>query len=212
MISRTIARTIAVGVTTLVVIIVVYLSLSKKHTQVPTREANTLDSLKFTQPTFHAMIDTLVLRETTYVRSVDTLLRTISRFNTTGNVLHTTADSLAALAVTAHHASDSAVYWHRAYDVRTLESDTLRRALSVAITAQQEERLARTAADQRADATQQRLQISETLNARLAQDIGRAIECKFLWMRCPSRKAVLATGILMGAGMTFLVEQQRRNP
>jgi hypothetical protein len=198
------------GITALAVIIVAVLSWPKRHSsQVPTRDANTLDSLKFTQPTFHVSIDTLVLRETTYVRSADTLLRTIKRLDSSGSILHKSADSLAQLARDAQGASDAALRWQEAYTKRSLESDTLRRALFVAVAAQEQERQARIAADQRANLLQSRLDVSENLNTRLAQDINRAVECKFLWMRCPSRKATMVAGVVIGVAATYAIEARR---
>lgn len=175
-----------------------------KHANTPAKDQQTLDSLKITAPIFRAQQDTLVLRETSYVRRVDTLVRYADRLSAVATIIHRTADSL---AVIAQHSTDSAHVWHAAYDARTMEADTLRKALVESRDAVETERRARLLADTRANAATQRLTVTEDLNAKLANDIRSASECKFLWMRCPSRPAVLAAGALVGAGAMYALRR-----
>lgn len=187
-------------VATLVAVVIAVLSFPHRNAT-PKKDQNTLDSLRITHPMFEALRDTLILRETTYVRRVDTLVRYANQLDANASTLHKTADSLAGVA---RSLPETVTVWRRAYEVRSQEADTLRKALFVTRSALENEQQARAAADLRADATSARLTVSENLNTRLANDIRSASECKFLWMRCPSRPAVFATGAILGAGVAYV--------
>jgi hypothetical protein len=186
----------AIAVIGAVAIISTVIVLSIHHLQpIPQKEQYTIDSLKATQPAYQALRDTLIQRETLYVRRVDTLLVQAKHTIATADTAHRRADSLAVIAQQSH---DSSSQWKSAYDARTVEADTLRHALSLSFAAESTEHQARLSADLRATNAEQRLTALNDLSSRLAIDLQRATECKFLWMHCPSRKAVAITTFIGG--------------
>lgn len=175
------------------VLLIAAILLAHRH-GTPAKDQHTLDSLQITKPIFQANQDSLVKRETLYVRRVDTLRTIVTRLVTTSNELHAQADSFAAVARVA---SDSAASkWQMAYTLRTREADTLRAALDTTTKALDAEHQAHLAADLRADNASTRLTASEDLNARLATDIKKASECKILFLRCPSRGVMFVAGVV----------------
>jgi hypothetical protein len=162
---------------------------------IPAPDQHTLDSLAITKPVFDSTTHALAERETIYVARVDTVRVRIHALDTAARRLQTLADSLAGVAQAAHDSGS----WRAAYDARTEEADTLRRAIAQRDTAFDFEHRARLDADQRADILTHRLTVSEDLNTRLADDVRRAAECRWLWFKCPSRMRVAVVAGAVGA-------------
>jgi hypothetical protein len=184
------------------VILIVVIAIVLAHRRgIPVKDQHSLDSLAITKPIFNATQDTLVRRETLFVRRVDTLRTVVTRLETASNVLHARADSFAT--VSRVQSDSAASKWHIAYDLRTAEVDTLRAALDSSHAQWSAEHQARIAADTRASNATTRLAASEDLNSRLAADIKRASECKVLLWSCPSRTAIAVTGLVLGAAAGY---------
>lgn len=197
MITPTRTQWIWSGVALAVPIVIAIIVLSiPKHGTIPEREQRSLDSMRVTKPAYEASRDTLIQRETVFVRRVDTLVRQAKVAVASAEMAHRQADSLAVIAQRAH---DTASTWHAAYTARTLEADSLRSALTLTFAAETTEHHARVLADARADAADMRVTALTSLNERLATDVKNATQCKFLWMRCPSRESVGLTALAVGA-------------
>lgn len=174
------------------VVIIAILSM-KKPGIIPEREQKSLDSMRITQRAYEISRDTLIQHETVYVRRVDTLMRRVQAATVGADVAHRLADSL------AFSAEDIASQWHAAYTARTVEADSLRSALLLTFAAETTQRHARMLSDARADAADMRVMALNNLSERLAKDVQRATECKFLWMRCPTRASIAVTTLIIGA-------------
>jgi hypothetical protein len=174
-----------------------------KKNPVPPKEQHTIDSLAITQPAFQAHRDTLILRETTYVRASTQEARKATIATHAADSLRTIADAAQARAVAA---GDTLSEWRAAALARQQEADTLRSALSTTTHALDLQILARIAADDRATASEQRLTAVQNLSERLARDVQAAGQCRVLFVaRCPSRKAVAVASLAVGSIGTIVI-------
>lgn len=120
------------------------------------------------------------------------------------------ADSLRAAVDSARTLRDSFTVLQAAYERRTAEADTLRAELAA-----KERRLALLVVDTtrlRADldSARRRLAVVETLNRDLARDLRNAGCTWGLGWRCPSRKEVAATMLVLEGGLRLAEAIGRR--
>ena len=151
-------------------------------------ELHTFDSLKVTAPIYHAVRDTLVLRETTYVtRAV--------RAEHAGAAARAEADSAKAradsLETAAQTSADSATLWRLTAETREVEATKLRHANDSLSSAWTQEHLARLQADARAALDSTRNVALDDLNDRLAAKLRKE-------SNRPSSAKVFVAGVLTG--------------
>lgn len=174
---------------------------------IPPREQHSIDSLAITRSVFDSGQRARAKAETVYVAQS-------SRKAAVAEATHAATDSLREAAIVlqarAEAARDTssawrsaALAWHQTADSAIARGDTLASAL-------QDERSARTLADQQVTAERARRMAVEDLNSRLARDVRTAGQCRILWVAsCPSRKAVLVGGVLVGVVGKYVADRQR---
>jgi hypothetical protein len=202
--------TISITIGVLVVVTVAAFAFCRpRPTPIPEKEQRSIDSLIVTSPFYRAQRETLTVHETTFVAQ--------SAINRAQAIKSThAADSLRTLAMRWQDAAvaqmDTSSKWYQVATVRGQESDSLRSALSGAMTALEDETQARTAADARDVLDSARLAAVRHLNDRLAADLRRADPpCRVAFaFRCPSRKVVALVSIPLGVLAT--IEYQHRTP
>jgi hypothetical protein len=153
----------------------------------------TIDSLDVTKPEFKKQQDsiiTVVIHDTVKAAAVD---RAADQSRARAQIAEHRADSIAAIA--REHA-DSALLWRQAYDARTTEADTLRKAVAQKDSALKSERSAfANLSILYAKDTTRRLVI-EGVNEGLKRDIAKlqqpcTVPGTFGKIPCPSRTVTL---------------------
>lgn len=175
--------------------------------QVPLKEQATLDSMKATKPRVDSarkqIKDSAVRVVTRIVRDSGAAVKARAEADHYRRV----ADSALAVARAQHDTTSAAFV---AADNATKEADQLRvsnDSLSKRLSEAHATILALTV-QVTADSVRQAR--SDALNARLANDVKTAGRCRVLpFVRCPTRKEVLLTGLALGvAGKTFYDNQR----
>jgi PBP1b-binding outer membrane lipoprotein LpoB len=161
--------------------------------KIDTKTQKSIDSLNATKPQFEKTKDsiiTVVVHDTIRAAAVDRAAnQTVAR----AQVAEHRADSLAAVA---QQHSDSAILWHNAYDARTVEADTLRKAVAQKDSAFQAERLAFVNLSALYGADTLRRIATEKVNLGLQNDIKKlqqpcTVPGTFGKIPCPSRTVTL---------------------
>lgn len=199
------ARTWTIGcaVALVLVVMVWYYRRSSTVSLIPPRTQRSLDSLAITKPTFdsaQAAQRLAVVHDTV----VSIVYRTkVERVMVHADAEHARADSLAVVAAAA--TDSAATLWHRAYDVRTSEADSLRHALVLSDSAWQHERDAYTGMRLLYQNDTLRRHAVEKVNTELTVAIGKLQQpCRLLpFIPCPSRTVTAIGSLAIGAVVAY---------
>lgn len=206
--NATTVKLAGVGVLAFAVLVAVLFVADSCHREpgpkIPVETQATIDSLRFTAEAFRRMADSsqrIVVYDT--IRSV-VIQRVAAKAVETSARLGTTADSLARLA------KDSAALWERAYNVRTMEADTLRLAVAQLDTALAYERNARRTLGMVYGADTLRRITTERVNADLQTAISHLQQpCRVLGpIPCPSRSVTLVLSVTAGAAAGYFLARR----
>jgi len=203
MMSRRTA-TIIGAIVAAVVILGVFAFCRHEPTPLPPAEQTSLDSLAASKPDYQAKRDTLVLRETTFVRQSREDRVRATRAEHAADSLRDLANRWQAAAIAQ---GDTVTAWYAIATVERHEGDSLRAANIALHRAATADSVARSAADARAESAERRLVASDDLNQRLARDLRQASPpCRILWtLGCPSRKTSFVVGVVVASAGAYVV-------
>lgn len=208
MVPSTRALTIGGVVAGVVLIVMVWYSRrTSTAPKIPPRTQRSLDSLSITKPTFDST-QAAGRRAVIHDTVVSVVYRTrVEQVVSHANVAHARADSLAAVARVA--TDSAATLWHRAYDVRTSEADSLRRALAFSDSAWQYQRDAYTGMRLLYQQDTLRRVAIERVNRELVTAIGKLQQpCRILpFVPCPSRVLTAIGSAAIGAVVVYEVKR-----
>jgi len=184
-----------------VVILATFTYCHAEPTAMSRANQKSIDSLDATKPAFRAAVDTIIKRESVFVRE--------SAINRGGAIKSAhAADSLRDVAIAWERAAlaqnDTSSRWYEVAKVRGQENDSLRVANSGLLASLEEQTQARTSADARAALDSSRLAATERLNANLARDLAQADPpCHVLpFVTCPSRTVVAMAAAATGYALS----------
>lgn len=181
-------------------------------TPLPPREQYTADSLAATKPDYRQHRDTLFRIDSAAVRQSRQSARRATEALRRADSLHCVAIQAEARS---RAATDSLLALAQARLTITAlvgETASLRTAVAQQDSALRSQIAAHAAADQRANAAEQRLASVESLNARLAGDLQRSTPpCRIAWvLGCPSRRVSFVAGSVVAiAGVVAAKELTR---
>ncbi len=206
--AKAVARSRAVliiGVAIVAVFIVLTLRACRSSgNPIPKADAHTIDSLADAKPAFTRTTDsirTVIVHDTIVTTRTNRVAETL---RASAVVEGRRADSLAALA--REHA-DSARLWRAAYEERTTEADTLKAALVAKDSALVATRDALTGMTLLYRADTARRVALEQLNARLANDVKTAGQCRILFLAaCPSRVLSFVGGAALAGAAVYVLK------
>lgn len=197
------ARGLAIGgsaaIVVLVLVMIWYSHRTSTQPTIPPRTQRSIDSLSITRPTFDSLQAAgrlAVVHDTV----VSVVYRTkVVQVLGHADSAHVRADSLATVAATA--TDSAAIRWHRAYDARTMEADSLRRAVALSDSAWQHERDAYTGMRLLYANDTLRRVATEKVNKDLVTAIGKLQQpCRLLpFIPCPSRLVTAIGAATIGA-------------
>lgn len=167
---------------------------------IPPETRALIDSLRATKQRDASTIDSLRSSSAKAQARGQGAIETARGVVTRSTVDRYLADSLAVQALKTDSTAKQAELYRLAYQARSREADSLRRAFALADSAHRSDSLAIALLKGAAVVSDARAVKLEQLNAQL-EDVAKKAErgCRVLWMRCPSRTEAAIGGVVVGA-------------